>query len=197
MRRARGAENKGKNTSSKTSSKNTKRGADKDSPTASASKAQENPSGSTGEKRQSQQSGSQEQSERFQQDLGDFFKGMEEMGKTLAKGIESTVKEISKNFRGGPIPNPFESPRDVAFFYSKQEGDQEPKPIWNIKIPLQFFMGFRGLLVGNPKLFGDPPPFDFVKIYQELDDMQEGRLWSMEKSDTGEYWEVKLMLKSD
>jgi hypothetical protein len=78
-----------------------------------------------------------------------FFKGMEEVGKTLAKGIESTVKERSREtFGPGRYPQPLSCPPGTwPFFYSKQEGDQEPKPIWNVKIPLQFFMAFRGLLV--------------------------------------------------
>jgi hypothetical protein len=122
---------------------------------------------------------------------------MEEVGKTLAKGIESTVNEIQRNLGLGAMPNPFGVPREVAFFYYKKEGDEERKPIWNVKIPLQFFMAFRGLLEQNPQIFGDPPPFDFVKIYQELDNLQEGSLWSMEKNDTGESWEVKLQIKSN
>jgi hypothetical protein len=66
--------------------------------------------------------GQGDQSERFQQDLGEFFKGMEEVGKTLAKGIESTVNEIQRNLGLGAMPNPFGVPGKWPFFTIKKRG---------------------------------------------------------------------------
>jgi len=117
-----------------------------------------------------------------------FTQSMENIGKTLFQGLGDIGRQVAQ----GGFENPFEKPRDVLFQYGKIT-DEKREKIWEFKIPVKFLMGFRSFLENNPRIFGNPAPFDFKTIFRELALTEEGLLWEMENSDTQEYWSTYII----